>query len=126
MAASPLIMVRFSKFKIWHTQDSDADLPDVMMTSRVTCEMTSRACDVNELGDLVLSHYMTSSASLPDVNDATPAIWSDKEVLGVILDTYCHGAWEKVCTLWVCLIINRGSSAHLIVATQAYLDFQTS
>ncbi len=34
MAISPLIMVRFSKFKICHAQDFGADLSDVTITSR--------------------------------------------------------------------------------------------
>ena len=36
MAVSPLIIVRFKKFKIWHAQYFDALLADVKMTSRVT------------------------------------------------------------------------------------------
>ncbi len=30
MAVSPLIMVRFSKFKIWHAQHFDPDLLDII------------------------------------------------------------------------------------------------
>ncbi len=29
MAVSPLILVRFPKFKVWHAQHVDPDLPDV-------------------------------------------------------------------------------------------------
>ena len=36
MAVSPSIMVRLSKFKIWHSPDFNADLSDVPVTSRVT------------------------------------------------------------------------------------------
>ena len=36
MAVSPLILVRFEKFKILHAQHSGADLPKVSMTSRAT------------------------------------------------------------------------------------------
>ena len=36
MAVSPLIMVRFSKFKIWHPQGFGADLSDVTVTSHAT------------------------------------------------------------------------------------------
>ncbi len=44
LAISRLIMVRFEKFKIWHAQDSGADLSDVVMTSRdATRDMTWRA-----------------------------------------------------------------------------------
>ncbi len=42
MAVSPLIMVRFSKFEIWHTQDFDADLPNVPVTSGVMSLMQRR------------------------------------------------------------------------------------
>ncbi len=36
MAVSPLIMVRFAKFKICHAQDFDADLSDVTLTLHAT------------------------------------------------------------------------------------------
>ncbi len=39
LAVSPLIMVRFSKFKLWHTQDSDPDLINVTETSRHACDV---------------------------------------------------------------------------------------
>ncbi len=43
LAVSRLIMVRFEKLKIWHTQRSDADLSDVTNTSRdVTRARTSK------------------------------------------------------------------------------------
>ncbi len=43
MTVSPLIMVRFEKFEIWHTQGFDADLYDVTIMSRATCATTSHA-----------------------------------------------------------------------------------
>ena len=39
MAVSPLIMVRFSKFEIWHAELFDPDMPDV---SDVTRDVTRR------------------------------------------------------------------------------------
>ncbi len=56
LAVSPLIMVRFEKFKIWHAQGSDVDLSDVTITSRATREMTSRAWRHSPKLDLATSH----------------------------------------------------------------------
>ncbi len=72
MAVSPLIMVRFSKFKIWLTPNFDADLPDVTVTSCMTSYThslgndVSRACstwvvldDVNDVAFRVTSLWMS-------------------------------------------------------------------
>ncbi len=61
LAISRLIMVRFSKFKIWHAQSSDANLPDVTMTSRATRWRHARALHHQQRNDLLLLRCMTSA-----------------------------------------------------------------
>ncbi len=52
MAISPLIIVRFSKFKIWRAQRFGADQTDVTMTSRVTSRARWRHARVTQFLDL--------------------------------------------------------------------------
>ena len=42
LAISPLILVRFSKFKIWHTRESKPLVADLSMVARATIRAKSR------------------------------------------------------------------------------------
>ena len=44
MAVSPLILVRFEKFKIWHAQLFNANLLDVTAVARATTSRARRDC----------------------------------------------------------------------------------
>ncbi len=70
MVVSSLILVRFSKFKIWHTQESKADLFKVRNPSRARshhARAISRArrhkSEMFKSVDQVLSLYVTSNQS---------------------------------------------------------------
>ena len=82
LAVSPLILVRFEKFEIWHAQGSDADLSDVTVMSRATwCARWRRARDVIDL--------VTESKL------ATDDVWRwDHHGLSLVVQ------WVAMCYLW--------------------------
>ncbi len=78
LAVSPLIMVRFEKFEIWHAQHFDADLWDVTMTTSATRRAKWRhARAQNRLNDWFAqpgNHDVTNLPSWRLRRDARPSV----------------------------------------------------